>query len=166
MSGEAETPDPFRQGDDEVLADVVLVVLEHEAQRLCDALLVAEQVVAAVDPQLLAALDVSAAAYGEARRTWYADMICGDLPPNDAALERAAELGTSARNRMYGIILEAGNPPDWGGGRRSEHTALFEAASAIHLWRNRLEDDAGDDMADYIASTLGVPTGPRYALGY
>jgi hypothetical protein len=84
----------------------------------------------------------------------------------DRAEDYSVTLGTNARNQMYGIIVVAGNPPDWGGGRRREYEALYEAAGALHTFLNELDGDTHDGLAEYVAGELGEPRGPRYVLGY
>lgn len=79
---------PWVYGDDEMLEDIGLGLLEREADRL----LAAEPAAFTLYPGLLAELDANAAAYSEARDSWLADLRCGDLPL-DQADARAIELG-------------------------------------------------------------------------
>ncbi len=157
MSDDTLPPLESHQDDDELLADIAEALQEREADRLIAALIAAEE--ATADPDLMAALDAAAQAHDEVRGTWYADLASGDLP-NDQALTVAREVRKDARNRMYGIIGVAGDPPWPGAGRRREYDALLDAATALHAF---VLDS--DDLAEYVAYELG-PRGPRYALGH
>jgi len=154
-------PSQWVETDAEILADVAVGHLEREAERLVAALLAAEKAVQ--DPDLTLALDANAAAYGDARDTWIADLRCGDLPMAEAE-KSECDLGKNARNEMYKIILAAGKPPEWGGGRRQEYDALYDAAAAIHTLLSGLDGDTHDHIAECVADELGE-AGPRYVLG-
>jgi hypothetical protein len=152
-------------GDEATLAEAAEAHLENEADRLVAALLDAERTVRSLDPELLATLDAHAAAYQESCDTWFADMKCGDLPPDHRALDRAVETRKHTRNEMYGLILLAGNPPQWSEERRGEVDALYQAAAAVHSFLADLDDeDTHGTMQEYVAGALGE-SAYRYTLG-
>jgi hypothetical protein len=177
--------EPIHPTDDEVLAEAVEVRLENESEALAAALIEADRAIAASEPDLIAKLDAHAAAYGDDTATWYADMQCGDLPPDDRARDRIIELRTRARNEMYTIVLgiemmgssadalkaaEDDSPSTASDGilfpeLSVERRALWEAATAIHRWLAELDEDNAGWHGERIAGTLG-DCGPRYILGF
>jgi hypothetical protein len=180
MSGERLPPWGYRD-DDEMLTDLAQGLLEQEAERLIAALLAAETAAIALYPDLPAVLDANAAAYGEARDNWIADLRCGDLPA-DQANAHAIALGTLARNAMYGVVLGAvqmelraddievrpepedtalvAEAPDDGVHREPERWALFKAAAAIHAFLANLDGDTHDDLAELRCRDTGRPSRP------
>ncbi len=158
MSDERE-PHWWVQTDEEVLAEAVQVQLEREADQLVAALLAADAAARLALPDLISELDRNAAQYGEARRTWEADMACGDLPPDERALAKAAELRRNAGAQMYAMLCT---------GREINSPLVqpvIDAMMALYQFENALNDDNRDLIMEYIACELGE-VGPRYVLGY
>ena len=150
--------EPVNPTDEEVLAEAALSRLEFEADALCAELLKADQAAATLMPGLIAALDANATAYSDARDTWYADMQCGDLPPDDRARDRAIEMRKAAGIRMYEFLASAR-------GEGLPVQPLIDAMMALWEFLDGLDDDTRDQLAEQVAGTLG-DAGPRYVLGF
>jgi hypothetical protein len=161
MTDKAGRLPPWRyRNDDEMLEDIGQGVLESEAERLCAALLAAEQAVRGLAPAILAELDANAAAYAEDRATWRADMASGDLPPDDGALRRASELQSEAGERMYEVLS---NGRDQG---TPAVQMLIDAMMNVYAFLDNIRAaELHDDLVECVAGLLGA-AGPRYVLGY